>query len=410
MSARTRKKRPETLVPCALCGYPLGESGESTISPLPGEAPRASETPCPHCRRSPHDESLREPLRGPVTGILAGTVAVPRGLYYLFSTPRVLRWILPPLLVTSVLLFLVLLWTFGLIDAYLEARTEGEFAFEGEWGWLAGLPEGFGWLKSGWNGIVGAVEWITNLSIGLLTSKTVRFAGWFLVGSLITWYLFSIAYEALAGPFLDEIQARLESRWFGEDPRSRLERPNDIPPERCVRLSSVAGGVPLAVLVAAFLVPGLPWWSALVALLASTAAAVAYDRRYGTWLLWVARIESGALWASLQASVVTGLMILLALPLYFVPAVGYFLFAFVCGFGTAVGMLDIPMERRGWKISMRLRFILGNLPALVCFGMVAGFLLAVPIVGPILMVPSASIGGLWLLCRLDKSRLARPHA
>ena len=57
---------------------------------------------------------------------------------------------------------------------------------------------------------------------------------------------------------------------------------------------------------------------------------------------------------------------------------------------------------------MRLRFILGNLPALVAFGVVAGFLLAVPILGPVLMVPSASIGGLWLLCRLDKAPLVSP--
>ena len=46
-----------------------------------------------------------------------------------------------------------------------------------------------------------------------------------------------------------------------------------------------------------------------------------------------------------------------------------------------------------------------NLPALVSFGTVSGFLLAVPLIGPVLMVPAASIGGLWLVCRLDKSHL-----
>ena len=108
------KKRPKSVVPCALCGYHLGESGESptagaTSPRSPGSAGTASAgtaTPCPHCRREPQDESLRPPLRGPITGILAGTFAVPRGLYCLFSTPKVLRWIVPPLIVTSVLLFL----------------------------------------------------------------------------------------------------------------------------------------------------------------------------------------------------------------------------------------------------------------------------------------------------------------
>ena len=391
MTDRTSPKRPAACAPCALCGYHA-----------PGAGPGS---PCPHCQREPLDASLRAPLRGPMSGILAGVFALPRGLYYLFSTPRLVRWIIPPLVVTSTLLVVLLLWTFGVLDAYVDAHTEGGFAFEGEWGWLAGLSERWDWLKAGWNGIVGAAEWVTNLSIGLVTSRTLRVVGWFLVGSLVTWYCFSIAYEALAGPFLDEIQARLEVRWFGEDPRSRLERPTDIPVERCVRLSSAAASLPLALLVAAYFVDALPWWSFVPGAALSTLCCVLVDRRYGRWLAWVARIEAGAAGASLQASLLTAFLILFALPLYFVPVVGYFLFAFVCGFGTAVGMLDIPMERRGWKLGMRARFILGNLPALVAFGVVSGILLAVPVIGPVLMVPGASVGGLWLLCRLDKQGL-----
>ncbi len=391
MSERTTKKRPDIVVPCALCGYHAPEARGSSA--------------CPHCKHQPLDPSLRAPLRGPITGILAGIFALPRGLYYLFNTPRALRWIFPPLIVTSVLLSLALLWSFGVLDAYVESQA-GEFEFESEWGWLAGLSDKWTWLKGSWNGVVGAAEWIANLSIGLVTSKTVRFLGWFLVGSLVTWYCFSIAYEALAGPFLDEVQSRLEIRWFGEDPRNRLERPTDIPSERCVRLSIVSAAVTLVMLVAVFFVSALAWWSVPVAGTGAVSACVIYDRRFWTWLLWVARIEAGAFWASLQASAITGFMILIALPLYFVPVVGYFLFAFVCGFGTAVGMLDIPMERRGWSLGMRLRFILGNLPALVSFGIVSGLLLSVPLIGPILMVPGASIGGLWLLCRLDKAGLS----
>jgi len=77
----------------------------------------------------------------------------------------------------------------------------------------------------------------------------------------------------------------------------------------------------------------------------------------------------------------------------------------VAGFATAIGLLDIPFERRGIRVRQRLRFVFRNLPAMLAFGIVAGLLLAVPVAGPILMVPSASIGGLWLLCRLDKEAL-----
>ena len=35
----------------------------------------------------------------------------------------------------------------------------------------------------------------------------------------------------------------------------------------------------------------------------------------------------------------------------------------------------------------------------------ACLLLAIPVLGPILMVPAASLGGVWLVCRLDKGFL-----
>ena len=103
----------------------------------------------------------------------------------------------------------------------------------------------------------------------------------------------------------------------------------------------------------------------------------------------------------------TGVLVVLALPLYFVPAVGYFLFALVCGFATSVGLLDIPFERRGWPLGTRLRFLARHLPAWITFGVVAGLLLSIPVLGALLFVPASSLGGLWLLCRLDK-RFLRP--
>jgi len=397
MSERTAPKRPLKVEPCALCGYHA-----------PGAAMKPGRTGkgCPHCGRNPLEPSLRKPLRGPFSGVVEGLFALPRGLFYLLSTRGLKRWLVPPLIVTSVFLLLALVWTFGVLDAYIEERTTGTFEVGAEWPWLAGLSSQWDWLKDSFSALVDGFEWVANLLIGLLTSGSLRLFGWFLVGSLVSWYCFSIAYEALAGPFLDEIQSRLESRWFGADPRNRLERPTDIPADRCVRLSTWVGTTTLAALVAAFFVDVIPGWSVLAVASASTLAAVLVDRRYGSWLLWVARVEGRAAWVSLQASVITGVLLLFALPLYFVPLLGYFMFAFVCGFATAIGMLDIPMERRGWPLGMRVRFILRNLPALVTFGIVGGALLAIPIFGPIFMVPGASIGGLWLLCRLDKSKLS----
>ena len=57
-----------------------------------------------------------------------------------------------------------------------------------------------------------------------------------------------------------------------------------------------------------------------------------------------------------------------------------------------------------------MRFLGRNLPPLIGFGVVAGFLLSVPLFGPLLMVPAASVGGLWLVCRLDNGFLRPPEA
>ena len=370
------------IVPCALCGY---------------DAPQ---TPCPHCAGDPAERSLARPLRGPWTGILDGLLALPKGLWFLLRTRGLKRWLFPPLFVTSLLLVALLWWTFstlnGLMDGVLPERIELP-----RWGWIEGLSGGWGWLRACWSFASSGVEWALNAGWQLLVSEPLRFVGWFLLGSLVVWYCFSIAYEALAGPFLDEVHARLEGRWFGSDPRSRLERPNDIPTERCVRYSVASTAIAIALLAVVWSLSALPAWSAALFLPLAFVPAVLRDRRYGVWLLWVARIEGRALWASLLASALTAALLVIALPLYFVPLVGYFLFAAVCGFATAVGLLDIPFERRGWPLGERLRFIARNVLPLLAFGVSAGLLLAVPILGPVLMVPAASIGGLWLLCRLD---------
>ena len=81
------------------------------------------------------------------------------------------------------------------------------------------------------------------------------------------------------------------------------------------------------------------------------------------------------------------------------------LFACVVGFATAISLLEIPCERRGWSLRQRLGFVKRHILPFTAFGVSAGFLLAIPVLGALLMVPAASIGGLWLLCRLDKAGL-----
>ena len=49
-----------------------------------------------------------------------------------------------------------------------------------------------------------------------------------------------------------------------------------------------------------------------------------------------------------------------------------------------------------------------NFLAMTAFGVVSSLVFLVPVLGPIVMVPAASIGGLWLLVRLDKDSLRPP--
>ena len=119
------------------------------------------------------------------------------------------------------------------------------------------------------------------------------------------------------------------------------------------------------------------------------------SREYGRWLAWIVRLEGGTLWVSLKALAVAGLVLLLFLPLQFlVPGVGQLLFVGAAGFTTALSLLDIPFSRRQWSLRQRLRFLTGQLPAVVTFGGVASLVFVIPLIGPLLMVPAASVGRL----------------
>jgi len=361
-------------IPCSLCGY---------------DAPLCE---CRHCRHTSRDPALAHPSRGWSRGILDGLRAVPHGLFLLATTPGLKRFLVPPLVLTLLFFALLFGWAWGFLGDLLEsARLQDVSAL--------GLEPGR--LRD-------AAAWLIEKQVVLWVAKL---SGWILflvASSLVALYTFSIAYEAISGPFLDEIQGRLEARWFGQDPRNAIQRPTDIPVRRCAALSTIAALPALALLVAWWNLSGWPAWIALSALPLPFVAAGTLEREYGRWLWWVVRVEGHTLYVSVKASLLALMVMTLFLPLKLVPVVGFALFVLVAGFSTAITLLDIPFSRRQWALEQRLQFMLHNFLSTVAFGAVAGFLFLIPLIGPLLMVPSASIGGLWLVVRLDKTSL-RPR-
>ena len=391
-SARTKD---DAVRPCAACGYHV-PSGTSA------ELPEARA--CPHCH---HDPDTPDPHTAPIPsgsprGIGSALQALPRGLWLLATTRGAWRWLIPPFLLSMAAFVGLWTWTKRTFDHWLDASVPDDVRFERYRRGLEDLP---GVLESvaGW--LLAGLELFAGAALALFTWSPLQWLGWFLIGSLVLWFAFSIVYEMLAGPFLDEIQARVERRWYGRDPRESLERPTDLSPARCLQLSILAAATVGALFVAGWMAPLSSRWWTLLALPLGLFPWVALEPRFGTWLAWIARIETRAGWASLQATLVTATLIFLALPLYFVPIWGYPAFAVVTGFATSVGLLDIPFARRGWSRRQRWRFLRAHLLAITTFGVLAGLLLSIPVVGPLVLVPASSIGGLWLVRRLDKSML-----
>lgn len=303
--------------PCPRCGYP---------------APDAA---CAHCARLA-EPSLATPRAGAREELVAGAQALLRGLHFLGATRGTKRWLVPPLvLTTTVFAFL----TFGLVElvdgwlAELRAHGAAELAFEPHW--LADAVEAV--IRSA------VVWWFVSLG---------SFAVAFVAAFLVALWTFSIVYEALCGPFLDVVHARVEQRWFGADPRATLDGERG---------------------------------------------------RTGAWA-WLAR-NLALLGTSAKASLLAAALLVLAFPVQFVPWVGGLCFAVAAGFATAVSLLDIPFSRREWSLRQRLAFVRDHAGAVGTFGLTAGLVFLVPFVGPILCVPAASVGGAWLVCRLDKKGL-----
>ncbi len=372
-------------MPCALCGY------QSVLDS------------CDHCGRGqgpPRSHMARDPV-GASRGLLVGATALLQGLRILWRTRGIKRLLLPPLAVTSVIFLGAIYYIFGQIQSWLDSS----FGTEGHRLLLTTWDEG--WLRS-------SAEWLLNDGFGI---ALMRGSSWILFALLswaIAWYCFSMVYEALAGPFLDEVQGKLEASWFGKDPRAAIARPTELASSVCARNSWLlcAAGITLA---CASLLLFSGWLTLLVlpALAIPFLAAMSPTgwpglrdaQEYSKWLRWIVSIEGRALWVGIEIAAITLFLLVVLFPIGFIPVIGPLLYSGLIGFGTAIGMLEIPMERRGWPLRMRLSFLSHNLIPVTTFGATVGVVFAIPLLGPIVAVPAASIGGLWLVLRLDKSFL-----
>ena len=360
-------------IPCRLCGYHA-----------PGPA-------CPHCEHRSTDRSLPDEPVGTLRGVLDGLRAIPNGFLLLASTRGVKRFLIPPVLLTGIAFLALFWWSWGLVGELSGAIENGVDSL--------GLEEG--WLKT-------VVAWLLSKKAITIVLKMGGFLLWIALSSVVALYTFSIVYEALAGPFLDEIQGRIEERWFGRNPRNAIQRPTDIPVKRCVLLSTVAGIPAGGFLIAWWILSGTPAWICFGLIPLPFLVAAAWDREYGIWLWWVARVEGGTLWVSIKASIAVGILLVIFFWLKFIPVIGLPIFMAIAGFGTAITLLDIPFSRREWSLSKRLQFTVHNLLPVTAYGVVASLLFLIPVFGPLVMVPAASIGGLWLVVRLDKDSLRAP--
>ena len=359
------------VIPCKLCGY---------------DAPAAV---CTHCGGASVDPSFA-PTREKNSAVGAGLSALPRGLGYLSTTHGTKRWLVPPFVATTLAFgaLFYLGWNgFTKLVAHAQEVANQTQTVDANW-----------WKR--------AFDFVLESSLFVMIAKLTGFLLFAVIGFFAALYTFSLFYAAISGPFLDEVQGRIERRWFGVDPRNAIQRPTSMSVAHCALLTAAASAVAVRCIIAAWRVDGALFWAAL--LLAAIGPFVALGllkREWGRWFLWALRVEAHTLWTSVRTSLFALTLLMLCLPLKLVPFIGPFLFAAAAGFATSISLLDIPFSRRGWSFRQRLSFLGQNLPALLAFGCVSSLVFLIPFVGPILMVPAASIGGLWLIVRLDKSKL-----
>ncbi len=363
-----------TTLPCPLCGY------------------HAPERDCPHCHLTSSERSLARAPRGAFGSLIDGLCAVPMGVRYLMTTPRILHLLVPPVLLTFALFGGLTWWAWHELAELLEiVRTQSLEQLE--------LSPGF------WRDVI---TWVLERGVLIALAKASGFLIFLVAASVVALWTFSIAYEAFAGPFLDEIHGRLEARWFGRDPWKTLERRTPIDSRRSAiywTLIAIASALGVALWLfadaqAAFVLLG----PAIVLVIAIR------DRAWGAWLASWTGSQLRTLYVSLKASALAGVLLLLFFWVKFVPVIGLLLFGMLAGFCTAISLLDIPFSRRRFGLMQRVELLIAHFPAIIGFGAVAGLLFVVPLIGPLVGVPAASIGGLWLVCRLDKNMLRPSNA
>jgi len=308
-------------LPCRTCGY------------------HSATEACPLCAHAPRERSLGAPRASGLARLFEGFRALGHGLRLLLTTPRTKRLLVPPFLMSSAVFALVFTWAWSWISGVLGALDRD----------LAGSLEH---MPSILRPVVG---WLVHTGALLLSARVLAFVALALTASVVFLWCFSLVYEAFCGPFLDSVQARIEGRWFGHDPRERLEE--------------------------AGLRPSL---------------ARRVRREISTWF------------TSIKASLLALCVLVAFIWVKFLPLLGLPLFAVVAGFATALTLLDIPFSRRRWTVRQRLVFLRANLPEWISFGIASGLCFVLPFIGPLVGVPVASVGGLWLFVRLDKSALRAP--
>ncbi|MDF1797681.1 MAG: EI24 domain-containing protein [Planctomycetota bacterium] len=396
--APARPLRPEDRPACPACGYRRGELVEG---PLGYDCPVCGFGRADFEARTIGETTRRPPTgKGPSRGIgalVAGALAFPTGLGIFFGNPRIKRYLLPPLALAMVVFVVVIAWTRGLLSDFLDQNlgTGDEDV----------VLDSFdpGWWRS-------SLEWLLNDAWGLELLRGSSWILFLLLATVLAWYCFSLVYELFAGPFLDEVHGIIEERWFGADPRKALDRPTDLAASICARNCWILGVVGSLAFAFAFWQLTWPWLLLSFALFAAPFLAamtpsglpiLREGKQFGVWLRWVVSFESRSLWIGLEMSLISLLFMVVFLPLYLVPLFGPFLYSGAVGMGTAIGMLDLPLERRGWSLSQRIALVSRHPLPIMAFGVVTGAAFTVPIIGPMLSVPAASLGAMWLICRLD---------
>jgi uncharacterized protein involved in cysteine biosynthesis len=331
------------------------------------------------------ERSLARAPRHALAGWIDGLLAVPMGVRYLMTTPRILHLLVPPVILTFALFIGLTWWSWAELEALLEAaRTEGLENLD--------LDPGF-WRD--------AIEWVLERGAIIALAKASGFLVFLVAATVVALWTFSIAYEAFAGPFLDEVHGRIEASWFGRDPWKTIERTCPTATKRLVLYWSAIGvATVLGVSLWLFADAHAAW---LLLGPALTLAIGVYDRPFGAWLAWWIANQLRTLFVSVKASLLAAFLLLCFFWVKFVPGVGLVLFGMLAGFCTAISLLDIPFSRRHFGLMQRVELLIAHFPAVVAFGAVAGLLFVIPLIGPLVGVPAASIGGLWLVCRLDKN-------